>query len=340
MRAFGVFGRVAASGGDFHVKQELIEMRVAAYEQAVSMGAPRYGTRGKRGEGSAVLAAARAVGVTGSEPIVAALAAAAHADWLAVQRLRAERAEREKRQAAERARVSAVRGAGHAGRSGDLDGRTRDHIARLAQAQAGRKAQRAPKGADKLVKQRVEIDGAVTRLAREAQRVTLGRGALADALALDRVRAMPRGHALALMRARNQIDAEQFLTACEFRALFELSSASPISAIDFTRDQVDGGKVVFDPVFAPIVGRAELQRVLQRLGETGYTFLVLVAVQGCGLLEAARRIGVSAFAAARKRDEQVYACQRFREICSELRAVMPTAQMAAPRESELMRSSA
>ena len=71
--------------------------------------------------------------------------------------------------------------------------------------------------------------------------------------------------------------------------MWELAASSPVSAIDPSREAVDGGNVFHDVVFAPIVGKRWLERVLKRLGENGYAFLVLVAVHGTGLLDAARQ---------------------------------------------------
>lgn len=290
------------------MKPEAIEQRVAAYDVAVKAGFPRYGSRGPAGKQSAAQRAAAEIGLRSPAAIIEALKAAEHADAVMAEQIRKTRQTRAQRRAEAIASATV-----YCGRTENLDGRRKSHIEQLADRSCARGGdRRAARRASPLA----AVDEVVVRQARKARALTAERATAADALALDRLRDLPSGHGLALMRARGQLEVELFLTACEFRQSFELANCSPVSAINFAREKVDGGRAGFDPIFAADA-RPWLKRAADRVGERGYIFLVLVAVQGVGLLEAANKAGLP-LEDERKRDAQTIAAARLREVLRDL----------------------
>lgn len=326
-----------------------IDARVAVYDEAVKTGSPRYGRRGKPGVISAAQAAAQALGLKTATPIVRALYAVEHEDALAaLERKNRRRVEREMAErwrfkiSADRRRfadsvgraadrvaqlpvaapratlgetsIDAYRQSGYAGRSLDPAERARAHIDDLAattllQASSRRAARR---GMSEGARERMEIDETVAKSAIAAAGVLAPRGAAQIAVTLDRMRALPTGHSLALLFARKKIDAEQFARAVEFRSLAEWATAAPVGSIDFTREKVDGGKVGF-ALPCGHDGRAYLQDVARKLGERGYAFLVAVVVRGLRPVDGARLAGI-VVTATRERDADAVATTRLCEV--------------------------
>jgi hypothetical protein len=305
------------------IDEEAVRVRVEAYEQAAGEGFPRYGRRGGNA-GSALQWAAAVLGFDTVGPVLSALRQAQHGDVIAAGKRRAVRATERQLATAKRARISARRNSAAIARDVGNARSTGAH-ARLEKDRgvSARVAQRRRKERDELKVARDKAAVARIRRGSDDQNTPVE-------AAIEALERATSGHALALMYRRGQLARPDFLACCSFRASFEVSNAPPVRAIDFTSERVDGGAIAPRRAHGGAYAEREyMKAVCARLGEIGYTFLVMVAVHGTPLVEAARELKIGSETKRRKGGEAAYAAERFREIVSVLRQAMAVYESAA-----------
>lgn len=94
---------------------------------------------------------------------------------------------------------------------------------------------------------------------------------------------LTRGSQLARLLMRQVIDRRRFEAGAIIRQLY-IQSAAGVSAVDFTRERVDGGKHVADQVqIGMLHAERELKRVLEKSGMGDDAAYVVLAVAGCDI---------------------------------------------------------
>ena len=86
--------------------------------------------------------------------------------------------------------------------------------------------------------------------------------------------------AISSMAARGHLNVAQIRAAKTFCALWEAIGGSGANAIDYTREQVDGGKNAQDITDRQLHAGAELKKCSQILGVLGYELVVRTAGMG------------------------------------------------------------
>jgi hypothetical protein len=258
-------------------RDEMIKVRVEAYEAAKRGGSLAYGAKGEVGK--AVDVAATACGLKNRAGIVAALRAVEHIDIVPVDVAR--RTVRRDSQLAKRIaktrrdwRIAANRSIGAS-------------LERRAKAVAPK-----PEKASKQ-KRAATAKSKRSRKAKPVVPVLATNGAIIASRYVDdpfggapiRVQVNQAEHPAELLRARGSIDDVQYQVAGKFRAAYEAANVGAVRGIDPTREHVDGGMIAMPVVSA---GGVDLLRYYRSLTtQLGYVVLAGVIGEGRGLAHVA-----------------------------------------------------
>jgi hypothetical protein len=106
---------------------------------------------------------------------------------------------------------------------------------------------------------------------------------------LASIRDDPLGH----MHDRGRIDDIQFKAGRDYQYFYERAEVSGVKAMDTTKEPVDGGNLVPDPLTSGMLAAADELAYLDRhLGDVGKRLIRLVLIERMFLTQVAKSLGV------------------------------------------------